>query len=110
MSEAKFNAYAKAILEFEEEIKRLKRTLADDSKRLITLSDSYISELRLTAEKTLEEIQKSIDNEKKSQIDNIRKEYVAERERQIVEIRKLAEKNVDKAVNEVIREILGALK
>ncbi|MDT7860762.1 MAG: hypothetical protein RRA45_00860 [Saccharolobus sp.] len=110
MSETKFNAYAKAIIEFEEEIEKIKRGVADDSKRLIVLSDSYISELRSSAEKTLAEIQKSIEDEKKKQIDEIRSKYVAEREKQLSNIRKEAEKNLDKAVNEVIRQLLGVFK
>jgi Skp family chaperone for outer membrane proteins len=110
MSEVKFNAYSKAIIEFEDEIKRIKREIADDSKRLITLSDSYLSELSATAEKSLDEVQKLLNEEKKRQLDEIRNKYVSEREKQLDEIRKEAEKNVDKVVNEVIRQLLGVFK
>lgn len=110
MSEIKFNAYAKAIMEFEEEIEKIKRGVADDSKRLIVLSDSYISELRSSAEKALAEIQKSIEDEKRKQIDEIRSKYIAEREKQLSNIRKEAEKNLNNAVNEVIRQLLGVFK
>ncbi|WP_338600909.1 hypothetical protein V6M85_12915 [Sulfolobus tengchongensis] len=110
MSEVKFNAYSKAIIEFEEEIKRIKRGIADDSKRLITLSDSYVSELRAAAEKSISEIQKLLDEEKRKQLDEIRNKYMSEREKQLNEIRKEAEKNLDKAADEVIRQLLGAFK
>ncbi|QGA54783.1 hypothetical protein GFS03_09440 [Sulfolobus sp. E5-1-F] len=110
MSEVKFNAYSKAIIEFEDEIKRIKREIADDSKRLISLSDSYLSELRITAEKSLEQIQKLLDEEKKRQLDEIRNKYISERENKLDEIRKEAEKNIDKVVNEVIRQLLGVFK
>ncbi|MEM4943405.1 MAG: hypothetical protein QW214_02435 [Saccharolobus sp.] len=110
MSESKFNAYAKAIVEFEEEINRVKREIADDSKKIITLSDLYTSELRNIAEKSLSEIQKLINEEKERQLNSIRSQYAEERERQLNSIRKEAEKNLDKAVNVVIRQLLGVFK
>ncbi|EWG08292.1 MAG: hypothetical protein ASUL_01525 [Candidatus Aramenus sulfurataquae] len=110
MSEAKLSVYARLIVNFENDIKNVKSEVATDAKNLIMLSQTLSQQLSAVAEEALKEIAKSIEDEKASEINKIRKQYMDEREQKLRQIKTSAEKNLEKAISEVISALGEAFK
>ncbi|ABP96368.1 MULTISPECIES: hypothetical protein [Metallosphaera] len=110
MSEAKLNILTKAIVEFEEEVKKAKHDTSDNAKALILKAQSLSSELEKVAEATLDEAEKSIEGEKQATIDALRKKFNEEKESLLAQIRQRAEKNLEQAIEETIKALEGAYK
>ncbi|MCI2415276.1 MAG: hypothetical protein MPF33_08580 [Candidatus Aramenus sp.] len=110
MSEAKLSVYARLIVNFENDIKNVKSEVATDAKNLIMLSQTLSQQLSAIAEEALKEISKSIEDEKATEIDKIRKQYMNEREQKLRQIKTSAEKNLEKAISEVISALGEAFK
>ncbi|MBW9141491.1 MAG: hypothetical protein K1T65_07395 [Candidatus Aramenus sp.] len=110
MSEAKLSVYARLIVNFENDIKNVKSEVATDAKNLIMLSQTLSQQLSAVAEEALKEIAKSVEDEKATEINKIRKQYMDEREQKLRQIKTSAEKNLEKAISEVISALGEAFK
>ncbi len=110
MSEAKLSIYAKLVVNFENDIRNVKSEVATDSKNLIMLSQTLSQQLSAVAEEALKEISKSIEDEKATEVDKIRKQYMNEREQRLRQIKASAERNLEKAISEVISALGEAFK
>ncbi len=110
MSEAKLSVYARLIVNFENDIKNVKSEVATDAKNLIMLSQTLSQQLSAVAEEALKEIAKSVEDEKATEINKIRKQYMDEREQKLRQIKTSAERNLEKAISEVISALGEAFK
>ncbi|EZQ03124.1 MULTISPECIES: hypothetical protein [Acidianus] len=110
MTNSNLEDYAKVIVEFEQEVKKIKLSTAEDSKRLIELAQQISLQMETEAKKVFDEIVSNIEEEKQDIINDMRKRASEERELKINKMRKSAEKNLERAVEEVLNEIKGAFK
>ncbi|MEM3863660.1 MAG: hypothetical protein QW699_04120, partial [Metallosphaera sp.] len=108
--EARLSILAKALVEFEEDIKKIKRDTSDNAKSIILKAQSLTAELETVAESTLNEAEKSIENEKSSIINSLRKKYNEDKESILKQIKQRAESNLDVAIQEVLKALEGAYK
>jgi len=110
MSEDKFNVYAKKVVLFEEEIKRLKKEVAEDGKKLITIAQSLVLELEREANRVIEEIKSEVNKEVEKTIQELRENFEKEKEKNIRQIQENAKKNLEKAVDAILSALEGAYK
>lgn len=110
MTEETFSLYLKAIAEFEDSIRRLRLQSAEDGKRLLLLVDSLSQELRRDAEKLEAKIEEEIKKDADSEIEQIKRKSIQDRDNELRKINELANKNFDKAVDEVLKIILNYIK
>ncbi len=110
MSENNPGINVKLVIKFEEETKSLKADIAEDSKKILNIATASYSELKEEAEKRLAEIYNTIDKDKRNTLDSMRKEYSSSREKKISEVKVAGEKNLDKAVEQLLDSLLGAFK
>ncbi|MEM0374512.1 MAG: hypothetical protein QXV69_02385 [Sulfolobaceae archaeon] len=110
MSEDKFSVYSKKVIIFEEEIKRIKKEAAEDSKRLVSIAQSFVTELEQEANRTLEEIKSSINQEVERITQELRQNFEKEKEKNIKQIQENAKKNLNKAVELLLNALEGAYK
>lgn len=110
MNDPNFSIYPKVIVEFENDLDKIKASTADDAKKLIDLAHNLCREMDKEAKKIFDEIASNISKETQEEIERLRKRYAEEREKKIKEIREKANKNLEKAVSEVLNAIKGAYK
>ncbi|QKQ99795.1 hypothetical protein GWK48_04780 [Metallosphaera tengchongensis] len=110
MSETKLSVLTRAIVEFEENVKRIKHDTSDNAKYLINRAEALSGQFDQVARAMLEEVEKSIESEKANTINEMRKKFNEERESLLKQLRQRAEKNVDNAVEEVLKVLEGAYK
>lgn len=107
---SKLAVYANLIIRYENEIKEEERKLADDGKRLVLLSQSLASQLRNVAEEVFSEISKEIEKASDAKVREISQKYQQEREKELLKIKQNGEKNLDKAVDFVLRKVMEVYK
>ncbi|MCY0860236.1 MAG: hypothetical protein OWQ54_07375 [Sulfolobaceae archaeon] len=110
MSEDPFSTYVKALIEFEESVKKLKMETSEDGKKLLLLVDQLLQELRSSAEQFEAKIEEDIKNEVQAEIEKIRREAEDQRQKELKKINEQANKNFEKAVEEVLKDIKYYLK
>ncbi|PVU75473.1 hypothetical protein DDW13_04930 [Acidianus hospitalis] len=110
MSDSNFSIYPKIIVEFENDLDKIRATTSDDAKKLIDLAYSLSLEMDKEVKKIFDEISSNISKETQEEIDRLRKNYADEREKKISEIKEKANKNLEKAVSEVLNAIKGVYK
>ncbi|MFP3065015.1 MAG: hypothetical protein RXR59_05705 [Sulfolobus sp.] len=107
---SKIAVYANLIIRYENEIKEEERKLADDGKKLVLLSQSLASQLRNVAEQVFTEVSKEIERASDTKGREISQKYQQEREKELLKIKQNGEKNLDKAVDFVLRKVMEVYK
>ena len=107
---SKLATYANLIIEYENQLKDAEKKTAEDGKKIILLAETLSSQFRVVAEQVLSQIFSDIDQVYSSRISQLSKKYSELREKEISEIKKKAEKNVDKAVDFVLTKLMEVFK
>ncbi|ARM75797.1 hypothetical protein [Acidianus manzaensis] len=110
MSNSRFESYPKYIVEFEEDIDKLKLSTSDDTKKLIDLAVRLSNQMQEEINKVLSQISSDLDKDTQAQIEQLRASYNTEKDKKITEIRNSANKNFEKAVSYLLDAIKGAYK
>ncbi|AWR97156.1 hypothetical protein DFR86_06000 [Acidianus sulfidivorans JP7] len=110
MSNSRFESYPKYIVEFEEDIDKLKLSTSDDAKKLIDLAGKLSNQMEEEINKVLNEISINLDKDIQDQINQLRNLYNSEKDKKISEIRSSVNKNFEKAVSYLLDAIKGAYK
>lgn len=107
---SKLAAYANLIVRYEDELKNLEKKLADDGKKLVLLAESLTPQLRATAEDVLSQISQEINKSTQEKISELTKKYTEEREKELAKIKEMAQKNLDKATDYVLKKLEEVFK
>jgi F0F1-type ATP synthase membrane subunit b/b' len=110
LPDSKLKQYVEQIVNFETEIKALVSSIAEDSRSLITQSQTLSQELEKEAKAVVDEIEKLVQSSSENKINELRKEFTVSKDREINELRKRAQSNLDKAVKrffDIIKEVYG---
>lgn len=110
MNDSRFESYPKYIIQFEDDINKLKLNTSDDSKRLIDLSVLLSKKMEEEVNKVINEIATMIEKETQEEIAKLRNEYSQQRDRRIAQIKQIVSKNYERAVSYVLEAVKGAYK
>ncbi|BBD74007.1 hypothetical protein HS1genome_2396 [Sulfodiicoccus acidiphilus] len=110
LSQRKIGDYVQAISKFETGVKELERSSSEDAKRLLTEAEALSSQFEEAASKAIDIIAESISKEEKQKIDQLRKMFLDQRQKQLAEIKRKGEKNLDKAVQFLLEQVKGAYR
>jgi hypothetical protein len=98
MSGEKFSNYTKIVIKFEDEIKRIRRDTAEDSKKLISFAQNLSSQFEVVSNNVLDQIRNEVLKEVELTLSKLRNSYEEEKNKIINEINDKAKRNLEKAV------------
>lgn len=110
MPDSKLKTYAENIVQLEKNINTLILSLAEDSRTLINQAYVLSGRLQESADQAIEEITKMVDESDKREIETIRKEFDRKKQEKLSQIKRSAEKNLDKAAEELLLRLKEAFK